>query len=134
MKWKDIIHLAYLQVQFNKLRSILCLSAVAVGIFSLVLITSVGSYASDEINDMIQSLGLDGMTVYLENERNGEVLTAAFAEHLEQKIEEIASATPVKFAIGTYKSGYKSGTVALIGCEEDITASLGIHLLHGQNL
>lgn len=134
MKWKDIIHLACLQMRFNKLRSMLCLSAVAVGIFSLILITNIGSFASGQIHEMLQSLGLEGMTVYIEDAENGEVLTAAFASHIEQEIGEIAAATPVKFAVGTYKSGQKSGNVALIGCEEDITSSLGIHLLYGQNL
>ena len=134
MKWKDIIHLACLQIRFNKIRSSLCLSAVAVGIFSLILITNIGSFASDQIHEMLQSLGLEGMTVYIEDAENGEALTTAFASHIEQEIEEISAATPVKFAVGTYKSGQKSGNVALIGCEEDITSSLGIRLLYGQNI
>ncbi|MBR2223969.1 MAG: ABC transporter permease, partial [Christensenellaceae bacterium] len=80
----------------------------------------------------VESLGLQGMTVYLENAKHGEALTSAFAASMEEEYDAIETATPVKFAAGTFKSGQKDGNVVLIGCEEDIALSLGIKLIHGR--
>ena len=132
MRWTDILRLTVLQYRENRLRNFLCALAVTVGVCSLVLLSNIGSFAASQVTGMLDGIGLQGMTVFLKDSKNGEVLSAAFAACMEEQVEDIDSVTPIKFAGGTYQKGHRSGNVALIGATESVWETLNLEFLHGQ--
>ena len=132
MRWTDILRLTALQYRENRLRNFLCALAVTVGVCSLVLLSNIGSFAASQVTGMLDGIGLQGMTVFLKDSKNGEVLSAAFADCMEEQVEDIDSVTPIKFAGGTYQKGHRSGNVALIGATESVWETLNLEFLHGQ--
>lgn len=134
MREKDIFRLIFQQYRTNKTRHTLCFLAVAIGAFSIILLSHIGSFASEQVIDALDSLGLQGMTLFIKDQKNGESLSTAFAEYLEAEIPEISATTPVKFALGTYKNGHQSGNAALIGYTGDISRSLNIPVLYGRSI
>ena len=132
MRWTDILRLTVLQYRENRLRNFLCALAVTVGVCSLVLLSNIGSFAASQVTGMLDGIGLQGMTVFLKDSKNGEVLSAAFAACMEEQVEDIDSVTPIKFAGGTYQKGHQSGNVALIGATESVWETLNLEFLHGQ--
>ena len=132
MKWSDVFHLTILQYRANRLRHVLCGLAVAVGVFAMLLLSNFGIFAGGQVTELLQGLGLQGMTVYLTNIKNGETLTTAFAEFMEENIPSVDGATPVKFAIGTYKLGQIAGDVTLIGAGANLEQAMTLEFLYGQ--
>ena len=132
MRWTDILRLTVLQYRENRLRNFLCALAVTVGVFSLVLLSNIGSFAAAQVTGMLDEIGLQGMTVFLKDSKNGEALSTAFAACMEEQVENVDSVTPVKFAGGTYQKGHRSGNVALIGATESVWETLDLEFLYGQ--
>ena len=132
MRWSDIFRLTALQYRANRLRNLLCMLAVAVGVFALVFLSNIGSFAAAQVTGMLDAVGLQGMTVYLKESTDGEALTTAFAAYMEENVEGVDAVTPIKFAGGTYKCGHHSGPVGLIGADAGITDALTLDFLHGQ--
>ncbi|MGN0994812.1 MAG: ABC transporter permease, partial [Butyricicoccus sp.] len=121
-----------MQYRENRLRNFLCALAVTVGVFSLVLLSNIGSFAAAQVTGMLDEIGLQGMTVFLKDSKNGEALSTAFAACMEEQVENVDSVTPVKFAGGTYQKGHRSGNVALIGAMESVWETLDLEFLYGQ--
>lgn len=132
MRWTDILRLTVLQYRENRLRNFLCALAVTVGVFSLVLLSNIGSFAAAQVTGMLDEIGLQGMTVFLKDSKSGEALSTAFAACMEEQVENVDSVTPVKFAGGTYQKGHRSGNVALIGATESVWETLDLEFLYGQ--
>ena len=80
MRLTELLRLAWGQVRRGRVRSLLCGGTVAVGVCAMAVIGAIGTLAQTEMHTAVRAIGLRGMTCYLENPQNGEVLTPAFAE------------------------------------------------------
>ena len=132
MRAADLVRLAFGQVRRGGVRSLLCGCTVAIGVCAISVIGAVGQVAQDEMHTAIHSLGLRGMTCYLEDAAAGEALTPAFAETVMDSCPDVQAAMPVKYQTGSYQNGFHSGSALLFGVNEQMGQVLDVELLAGR--
>lgn len=132
MRAADLVRLAFGQVRRGGVRSLLCGCTVAIGVCAISVIGAVGQVAQDEMHTAVHSLGLRGMTCYLEDAAAGEALTPAFAETVMDSCPDVQAAMPVKYQTGSYQNGFHSGSALLFGVNEQMGQVLDVELLAGR--
>ena len=89
MRLVDLFRLALGNLRENPLRTGLCALSVAVGTGALLLIASIGLFGKAQVDVTLQTLGVSGLTVYLDNHGSGNPLSAELADQMGQAVEEI---------------------------------------------
>lgn len=134
MRASDLVRLAFGQVRRGGVRSLLCGCTVAIGVCAISVIGAVGDVAQDEMHEAIHSIGLRGMTCYLEDAQTGEVLTPAFADAVMASCPDVQAAMPVKYQTGRYQNGFHDGDALLFGVDENMAQVLDVEVLSGRLL
>lgn len=134
MRGTDLLRLAVGNLRENPLRTMLCALSVAVGTGALLLIAAIGMLGQEKVSDGIKTLGVSGLTVYLEDHGAGNPLSAELANRMEQAVAEIDSVMPIKAKSGTVRAGHVSEDVLFLGADERLGDVMQLELLAGSLL
>lgn len=132
MRFWDKVGMAWQQVRAGGMRSGLCMSAVGIGVCAMVIIGGIGQYTAQVAEQAVHSLGLQGMTTYLDESDSGEQLLPAFAQTMVEQIDEITTAMAVQFVSGSYQVGYASGSAMLVGVDGNVGTLLELTVVEGR--
>lgn len=115
----------------KKGRSILTIMGVAIGVCSVIIISSIGSFGTTAVNTEIDSLGLGGLTIA----SNGSVPLSE-NELLEIKnIDGVKSATPVYVENSDACSSFgKSESSMIWGIDSNAKNIVSLQLLYGREI
>ena len=144
MSPRDLIGFAFTALVRHRLRTLLSLLGVAVGVVSVVVLTAVGEGARRYVTDQFASLG-SGLVFVVpgKNETTGSFpgvggvpndLTLADATALQRKLRGIDRLAPV--AIGNETVGYRQRRrqVTVLGSTEDLLAIRELRIAKGRFL
>lgn len=131
MRIADRLHVAVLHIIHGKLRSILCVLSVGIGILSMILITATGLFGKQMLANSIDSLGISGLTVYMEKYKQGDVFTTETATKIEELVSEAANAMAIKAKTGSYSAGHQKGNAAFLGIDEQLGSVMNLEVLAG---
>lgn len=131
MRVADLLRLAIGNLRENPLRTILCALSVAVGTGALLLIAAIGLLGQEKISDGLKTLGVSGLTVYLEDHGAGNPLSAELVNQMEQAVAEIDSVMPIKAKSGTVWAGHASADVLFLGADERLGEVMQLELVAG---
>ena len=92
MVWENI-KLAFKSMFTNKLRTILSLLGIVIGVMSVVTILTLGRSASGSITDAISTGGTDLITIYTTG--NSSNFTEEFGDTIRRNVEGIEAVTPM---------------------------------------
>ena len=110
------IKLAFSSLTTNKLRTLLSLLGMMIGVAAVVTILSLGDSAANSITESIASGGLDTITLY---PTTGEATTKEFTEQfgttLQNEVEGIASILPIDTASAVIRHEHESGSYTVMG-------------------
>lgn len=134
MRGADLLRLAVGNLRENPLRTILCALSVAVGTGALLLIAAIGMLGQEKVSEGLKTLGVSGLTVYLEDHGAGNPLSAELADRMEQAVAEIDSVMPIKAKSGTVRAGHTSEDVLFLGADERLGEVMQLELLAGSLL
>ena len=112
MAWENI-KLAFKSMFTNKLRTLLSLLGIVIGVMSVVTILTLGNSASGSITDAIATGGTDLITIYT----NGS--SSTFTEEFSDTIAITPDVNPV-----TKSSKYDNKTLHNINAENDIPLNI----------
>jgi len=133
MRLQDILRFALENILRGGRKARLSVLAVAIGIFSVCLITAAGDVAAGEIENRIDETGLGGLTVF--PSKAGEcTITQEQIEMLPSYVRGLRAVTPFSMENAALTLHGKQRTVALIGVNEDIAEVFDLELLHGRML
>lgn len=139
-------------VSSNKMRSVLTMLGIVVGVVSVVSIVSVGEGVKAQIQDQIDHFGKDLITVRPGNERDvagASALTTINSildanEHgslskqdivAVQRTKDVKYEAPLSIVGGRVSGGdHNPGSVAVVGTTEDFANLLGQKITYGSNL
>lgn len=120
----DNILLAFESLRMNKLRALLTMLGIIIGIGSVIAINTVGSSITNSVNDSMSSLGASAITVSLtqkseEEESGGNVRLAMFAKSdpsetdliTEEMIDDYKNTFPEQVEVVKLSRSVGSGTV-----------------------
>ena len=131
MSTRDVLHLSILQLLRGRGRSRLTVLSVAIGIFSVVLISACSAYAADIVSAELHGLGIDGLLVYLrDSARPG--LDEKLGDSLTRDVRGVETAVPINVGVGSCTTHGTTEGAAVIGVGEGIGNALHLELLYGR--
>ncbi|MDR1016470.1 MAG: ABC transporter permease [Coriobacteriales bacterium] len=125
MAWKAILS--------NKLRSLLTMLGIIIGVVALVVLVSLVSSATSSVQNDINSIGRDMMSVNIEST---DASTALDSSDLDQiaALDGVGAVAPVKNVSGSAKEGTESYNVSAVGTTNAYFGIEGYGLAHGRYL
>lgn len=131
MRTADLFRLAASNLRENPLRTALCALSVAVGTGALLLIAAIGLFGQTQVQAALQTLGVSGLTVYLDGHGAGTPLSAELADTLEQAIDGVDSVMPIKAKTGTVRAGHATENAVFLGADERLDDVMQLEVLAG---
>ncbi|MEE1056192.1 MAG: ABC transporter permease [Acutalibacteraceae bacterium] len=116
----------------KKGRSILTILGVAIGVCSVIIISSIGSFGTIAVNTELDSLGLGGLTVAV---KNGNVPLGTDELNTVKYTSGIKSATPVFMESSEVLSSFgKSENSVVWGIDSNTKDIVSLQLLYGREI
>ena len=111
MKLLQIIKIAFKNIISNKLRSILTMLGLVIGISSVIVLVGIGNGSSSEVKSQVQSLGTDILTITITSSESS--LTYEELEEI-KTLSNVKEVTPFKNISATVNRGSTTVTRASI--------------------
>lgn len=126
----DLISISLKNIIRGKLRTILTVLAISIGIASVILLTVIGASGKKMINDKLEKIGLDGIMIF-SGEYDG--LTPADGERIRKRVSEVALSMPFATSVGHY-SVYDSSpfTALILGVDSNLPNFMSLDIMHGR--
>ena len=131
MRTADLFRLAAANLRENPLRTALCALSVAVGTGALLLIAAIGLFGQTQVQLALKTLGVSGLTVYLDDHGAGPPLSAELADTLEQAVAGIDSVMPIKAKTGNVRAGHVTENAVFLGADERLGEVMQLEVLAG---
>ena len=133
MKLRDIWYISLINTIRNLKKTLLSSVAIAIGVASLVLIAAVGNGAYTVAESELAKLGIDGLSLRLEDADSKE-LDAAYAEALEADVPGVRSAMPFKLKYGSSKLLKATNDTVIWGIGAKMVETMDLRLLYGREI
>lgn len=134
MSVRDLLRLAVGNLRENRLRTVLCALSVAVGAGALLLIVALGLLGQQKLSEGIRTLGVSGLTVYVDDRGAGQALSATVADAMSQAVSGVDCVMPIKAQSGTVRAGHASENVLFLGVDERLGEVMQLDVLAGDLL
>lgn len=138
MKIFELISIAFSSIISNKMRSLLTMLGLIIGISSVVTIIAIGDGSQNSIENNLSSLGLN--TISITYERNVDISpTEEFSQEDITSIEaeyedQIISVIPSYSGNGTIIGDIDDGSISLSGSDDHLSEIEDLTLLSGRDL
>lgn len=134
MSTRDCLRLALSNLRQNPVRTALCALSVAVGTGALLLIAALGLFGRAQVESSLQTIGVSGLTVSLEDRTGGNVLSAQTVEQLEQALPLVTRAMAIKAQSGSITAGRGQQSAVFLGVDEKLGEVMQLQLVAGSLL
>ncbi|MCI7125721.1 MAG: ABC transporter permease [Agathobaculum sp.] len=131
MRARDVLRLALLGLRENPLRTGLCALSVAVGTGALLLIASIGLFGQTQVESGLRTLGVSGLTVYLDERGAGNALSAELADAMERAVSDIDTLMPIKAKAGSVRAGHTTENAMFLGADERLGQVMQLEMVAG---
>ncbi|MBQ5812655.1 MAG: ABC transporter permease [Clostridia bacterium] len=112
-------------------KSFLSVIAVAVGIFSVSLISGLGETMEGLVEDKVTEMGLGGIAVYT-TDKNESIIDNDILSYVKGKVSDIKGITPLIVESGSVMVRGNSKSAVFLGVNGEIDDVFHIKILHGQ--
>ena len=127
------IKMALKSLRSNKLRTFLTMLGIIIGVFSLVVLVSLVSGASDTITDSINSMGIDKVNVsILDRGSTSKKLTIADIKALPDSLQNVGIAAPEVNSVVAGSTKTSSRAVSIYGTTPDYQTIQGLKVKYGR--
>lgn len=128
----DIFKLSAKNAYRGKARAVLTALSVAIGISSVILISTIGDSGKKIVNTELEKLGVDGITIFESQYSVQKPLLASDARLVQSTIKEIEYAQPIVLEYGAFRMNREAGNTLYWGVDSDIEKILDIKMLYGR--
>lgn len=132
MRFLETIKIAFKNIKNNKLRTTLTMLGLIIGIASVIILVGIGTGASSKVQNQVQSLGTDILTVTINS--SDESLEYSSLEDI-SKIDNVASVAPYKTISNTISNGTKStSNASIIATNDNYLEVTNLSLYEGRTI
>jgi len=132
MVWENI-KLAFKSMLSNKMRTVLSLLGIVIGVMSVVTILTLGSSASGSITDSIATGGTDLVSIYTNNaDKAAATFTEEFGDTLRRSIDGIEKVVPVNTVNIRIRNGSTIKNHTVYGVPSDWNELMSYSVAEGQ--
>ncbi len=127
------IKIALTSMVHNKLRTLLSLLGIIIGVAAVVAILNLGQSATASITNSMNIGGIDLVTVYpMGNSRNLSVFDTRFGEELIANVSGIETVLPTYSSNTRIRSGQEIKSVSIQGVTSNYLSVMNAELLYGE--
>lgn len=136
MKLSDIFRLACDNFLRGRIRSLLTICSISIGVASVIMILTIGEGSRAAIAGQLDRLGLDGIMIYPKQTAvsQGIELNGRDAYELSENIQGIYKSMPIMVRYGSYRIKNWQGNALVYGVDETMRDVLKVDLLYGRML
>lgn len=138
MKIFELINIAFSSITSNKMRSLLTMLGLIIGISSVVTIMAIGEGSQNSIEENLGSLGLSNFDISYERNVNlspSEKFTTKDVESIEAEFsDQIVSAIPSYSGSGTIISDIEETSISFSSADEHINDVEDLTMLSGRSI
>ncbi|NLM62385.1 MAG: FtsX-like permease family protein [Clostridiales bacterium] len=136
MKLTDILRLALGNFLRGRIRSLLTICSISIGVASVILILTLGDGSRAAISEQLDRIGLDGIMIYPKQIAisQGIALTGQDAYELAENIQGIDKSMPIMVRYGSYRIKNWQGNALVYGVDDTMRDVLKVDLLYGRML
>ncbi|WNX86540.1 ABC transporter permease [Agathobaculum sp. NTUH-O15-33] len=134
MRAADQMRLAASGLRQNPVRTLLCALSVAVGTGALMLIAALGLYGQAQVETSLRTLGVSGLTVYLDDHKGGNTISSGTADEIEKALPQVARAMAIKAKTGSVRAGHGNANAVFLGVDEKLGEVMQLELVAGSLL
>ncbi len=133
MKIGDIIWIAMRGAIRGRMRTILTIAAISIGVASVILITSLGEGGKSAIAGELDGLGINGITVFASGTEDGApAIYPEDVKRIENRVKSIKKAMPLNLEYAAISIKNISGGAVLWGIDDSLPQVLDVRLLYGR--
>lgn len=126
------VKIALTSMVHNKLRTLLSLLGIIIGVAAVVAILNLGRSATDSITSSMNIGGIDLVTIYPQgNNRDGNVFDLQFGDSLMSNVSGIKTVLPIYTSNTRIRSGQDVKTVSVQGVTSTYFDVMNTELLYG---
>ena len=114
----EFVSSAVKNIKNNKMRSILTMLGIIIGIMSVIIVITLGDGMSKYVSDELNSLGGNYMQVSIDTSGTSEMFTMEDVNAIRENVPNILGASPYFGAYGTVNSVRNSYDANITGCNE----------------
>jgi ABC-type antimicrobial peptide transport system permease subunit len=140
MVWENI-KLAFKAMNTSKMRTLLSLLGIVIGVASVIAILTLGESATNSITQTIVESGLEMVTIFpVRSEKSSNEFTENFGERLMESVDNIKTVLPVNSSNALIRVGKKSINATVTGVLStyaevlDYTTEVGSFFTQNDNL
>lgn len=111
--FRQSVKMAWKSISSNKLRSLLTMLGIIIGVMSLVVLVSLVNGATSSVNDQISNIGTNLLSVRVSDDKGNPLSLTDISEIMDY--EEIKGAAPVAQKSVTARSTYSEETSVIYG-------------------
>lgn len=126
----DLIKTGIKNIIRSKLRSVLTISGISIGILTLVIISSVGKIGEYNINNMLSGMGIESVMVSISKD-SGKALGENAVDEI-KKIKGVSEAVPLIMELASIKCGSDTEKAMLWGIDHTADKILGFDVIYGR--
>lgn len=115
---------------YKKIRTTLTILSIAIGVFSVVVITAIANIGKSAINYELDSLGIGGVIISPTNPSTLSIVSADL--DTVRDLSSVEAATPVMMNVSTGIVKNNGSDIALWGVNSDASKVIRLELLHGR--
>ncbi|MCM1441456.1 MAG: ABC transporter permease, partial [Roseburia sp.] len=137
MTINDILKESWLSVSGNKIRSLLTVLGIVIGVMAVVIMVAVGETVEHQITDQFSSLGTNTIMIRAGAAQTGGVrsgnrqtLTTDDAEFI-SRLPDVMAVTPVQMGAAQIIYGNKNWSTSMVGAWPDYTTVQNVDVEYG---
>ena len=132
MRFGEYIKIATGCITTNKLRTILTIMGIAIGICSVIAILSIGKAGQTALSDELDKLGLNGINIKANTSNHRDLLKVADAKKIREHIAEVEEVTSVFNGFGKVRRNNCTRNVYIWGIDPYFDKLYTIEIMHGR--
>lgn len=115
----------------KKARVTLTMLGVAIGVFSVMIIITIGDIGKEVINQEMSSIGIDGVMIGVDSTATSSILTEEHVETIDSN-NLVKQTMPFMMKYSTFKIHGTTTKAVVFGVEENAEEMISLSLLHGR--
>lgn len=134
MRTGDLFRYALCNVLRGKLRSVLTILSIAIGVASVVLVLTIGDGGREAVTEELNSIGLDGIVIYPKQAAvaQGVILTDQDAIGIQNNVRSVNVAMPCMVRYGSFRMRNWQGNALIYGIDVSMKEILNVDLKYGR--
>ncbi|MCC5912278.1 MAG: ABC transporter permease [Clostridiaceae bacterium] len=136
MNFIENIRLAFSSIMANKMRSLLTMLGIIIGIAAVVAISAIGNGGKYQIQQSMEQFGTNRLMVYMNWEKQNEITSRDYINERDieaiKRVEGIEAMTPLFEQWTSIRAENRSIDIVLVGANSDSQIITNVEMLQGR--